>query len=156
MPTIGSTDSLMNLAEIAAAFAGFSALVSVLRTRDVRTETAHNILRLRIVISTSVLVVAASLIPVGLMNFQLPDEIIWRISAVILLALNYGIIYSFTKSYRPVRGEFPADRLAVGIVGTLELLDQLLLFMVILNIWPSLNYPFYFAALVFNLCQPGR
>lgn len=64
---------LMNLAEIAAAFAGFAALVSVLRERGDRREAAHNILRLRIVISTSVVVVAASLIPIGMLNFGVGD-----------------------------------------------------------------------------------
>ena len=153
MSGIDAAGALMNLAEIAAAFAGFSALVSVLRERGVRTETSHNILRLRIVISTSVLVVAASLVPVALMNFELADGIVWRLSAVVLLALNYGVIASFVRSYRPVQGKFPADRLAVSVVGVLELLDQIALIVVILSIWPSLDFPLYFAALVFNLCQ---
>jgi hypothetical protein len=153
MAGIEAADALMNFAEIAAAFAGFSALVSVLRDRGARTETVHNILRLRIVISTSVLVVAASLIPAGLMNFGMSDDIVWRLSAVTLLALNYGVIASFVRSYRPVQGRFPADRLAIGVVGVLELLDQVALVVVILCVWPSLNYAFYFLALVFNLCQ---
>ena len=153
MAGIEAVDALMNVAEIAAAFAGFSALVSVLRDRGSRTETVHNILRLRIVISTSVLVVTASLIPSGLMNFGMPDDIVWRLSAVTLLALNYSVIVSFVMSYRSVHGRFPPDLLAVGVVGVLELLDQITLIAVILDVWPSLNYALYFLALVFNLCQ---
>lgn len=153
MAGIEAADALMNFAEIAAAFAGFSALVSVLRDRGARTETVHNILRLRIVISTSVVVVAASLIPAGLMNFGVSDVIVWRASAVTLLALNYGVIASFVRSYQPVQGRFPADRLAVGVVGVLELLDQVALVVIILSVWPDLNYALYFLALVFNLCQ---
>jgi hypothetical protein len=146
-------DPLMNLAEIAAAFAGFAALVSVLRDRSVRIETAHNILRLRIVISTSVLVVAASLIPVGLMNFELTDSVVWRVSAVTTLVLNYGIITSFVRSYEPVQGKFPVDHLALVVVGTMELLDQAALLAVILNFWPGLNFALFFVAMVLNLLQ---
>ena len=153
MSDIDIVGALMNLAEISAAFAGFSALVSVLRERGARTETLHNILRLRIVISTSVLVVSASLIPVGLLYFQLSETFVWRLSAVIVLALNYGVILSFIKSYQPVQGKFPADRIAVSLVGALELLDQVALIVIVLNIWPDLNFPLYFAALILNLFQ---
>ncbi len=153
MPISDASGTLMNLAEIAAAFAGFAALVSVLRERGDRVEAAHNILRLRIVISTSVVVVGASLIPIALSGFGLDESLIWRICAVILLIFNYGVILSFVRSYQPVQGSFPPDRLAVSLVGTLELLDQIALALVILSVWPELNYSLYFAALVFNLCQ---
>ena len=78
------TGDLLNIAEISAAFAGFAALVSVLRQRGTRAEALHDILRLRIVISTSMVVVVAALIPVGLTMFHLPERLVWGISAVIL------------------------------------------------------------------------
>ncbi len=153
MTVAEATDILMNMAEIAAAFAGFAALVSVLRERGERTTTAHNILRLRMVISTSVVVVAAGLIPIAFGGFGIDDVLVWRLSAVILLILDYGVIVSFVRSYQPVQGDFPPDRLAVTLVGFLEFVDQVALVLIILSIWPDLSYSLYFAALVFNLCQ---
>ena len=147
------TGNLLNVAEISAAFAGFAALVSVLRQRGTRADALHDILRLRIVISTSMVVVVAALIPVGLAGFQLSERLVWGISAATLLLLNYGVIYSFIKSYKPVEGTFPPDNFAVVIVSTLEFMDQAALVLVLLNFWPSLNYPLYLAALIFNICQ---
>ena len=127
--------------------------MTVRRQRGTRADALHDILRLRIVISTSMVVVVAALIPVGLTMFQLPERLVWGISAVILLLLNYGVIFSFIKSYKPVEGKFPPDTFAVGIVFILELMDQAALIFVIFNVWPELNYPFYLAALIFNICQ---
>ena len=146
-------DPLMNLAEIAAAFAGFAALVSVLRGRSVRIETAHNILRLRIVISSSVLVVVASLIPVGLVNFEMTDSVVWRVSAVTTLVLNYAVITSFVKSYQPVQGKFPVDQLALVVVGSMEVADQAALLAVAFDLWPELNFALFFVAMILNLSQ---
>ena len=153
MTALDTTGNLLNIAEISAAFAGFAALVSVLRQRGTRTDTLHNILRLRIVISTSMVVVVAALVPVGLISFHLSDRLVWGISAGILLLLNYGVIYSFIKSYEPVQDRFPPDKFAVAVVFTLELMDQIALILIILNFWPTLSYPLYLAALIFNICQ---
>lgn len=147
------TSNLLNIAEISAAFAGFAALVSVLRQRGTRADALHDILRLRIVISTSMVVVVAALIPVGLASFHISDRLVWGVSASTLLLLNYGVIYSFIKSYKPVEGKFPPDNFAVGVVSTLEFMDQAVLVLVLFNFWPELNYPLYLAALIFNICQ---
>lgn len=153
MTALDSTSNFLNIAEISAAFAGFAALVSVLRQRGTREDALHDILRLRIVISTSMVVVIASLIPVGLANFHLSERVLWGVSAGILLLLNYGVIFSFIKSYKPVQGRFPPDNFAVGVVSVLELMDQAVLVLVIFNFWPGLNYALYMAALIFNISQ---
>jgi len=153
MLAIDASDTLLNLAEISAAFAGFAALVSVLKERDDRAGALHGILRLRIVISTSVVVVAASLIPIGLANFALSDRVVWGVSAALLLALNYSVILSFINTYKPVQGMFPPDRIAVVLVSALEVFDQIALVLILLNIWPDLDFPLYFSALVANICQ---
>jgi len=153
MSAIAATDTLLNLAEISAAFAGFSALVSVLKERDDRIGALHGILRLRVVISTSVVVVAASLIPIGLANFMLSDRVVWGVSAALLLALNYVVIFSFIKSYKPAKGLFRPDLIAVVLVGLLELFDQVALILVLLNIYPAHGFALYLAALIANICQ---
>jgi hypothetical protein len=153
MSAMEASDTLIGLAQIAAAFAGFAALVSVLKERGNRAEVLHGILRLRVVISTSVVVIAACLVPIALANFKLSDRVVWGVSAALLLTLNYSVILSFIKSYKPVQGLFPPDRTAVGLVGALELLDQGALILILLNIWPALDLPLYLAALILNICQ---
>ena len=113
-------DTLLAMAEIAAAFAGFAALVSVIRrAADQPADAVHDLLRLRLVISSSVAGVAAALIPVGLAGYGLESGLIWRLAAAIFLVLDNGIIFSFIGSYKPVRGSFPPDRLAVMLVTRL-------------------------------------
>jgi hypothetical protein len=151
-----NTDTLLALAEIATAFAGFAALVSVIRRkRDDPAEAIHDILRLRLIISSGVVGVAAALIPVGLAGYGVPSGLVWRLSSLIFLVLGYGIILSFLSAYRPTRGDFPPDRLAVGVVTSLEVVEQASLLVVLLGI-PFGNPPaLYVTALIGNICQAG-
>jgi hypothetical protein len=151
-----NTDTLLALAEIAAAFAGFAALVSVIRRGSTQpVEAVHDLLRLRLVIASSVAGVAAALIPVGLAGYGINPDLTWRLAAVIFLAFDNGIIVSFFGAYRPVRGSFPPDRLAVIIVSTLEVLEQVSLVAVVIGL-PFANGPaLYITALIANICQAG-
>jgi hypothetical protein len=144
------------MAEIAAAFAGFAALVSVIRrAANQPADAVHDLLRLRLVISGSVAGVAAALVPVGLAGYGLDAGLTWRLAAVIFLVFDNGIIASFLASYQPVRGTFPPDRLAVVVVGVLEVIEQVSLIAVILGL-PFGNAPaLYVTALIANLCQAG-
>lgn len=151
-----NTDTLLAMAEIAAAFAGFAALVSVIRrAANQPADAVHDLLRLRLVISSSVAGVAAALVPVGLAGYGLDAGLTWRLAAVIFLIFNNGIIASFLGSYQPVRGTFPPDRLAVVVVGSLEVIEQVSLVAVVLGL-PVGNAPaLYVTALIANLCQAG-
>jgi hypothetical protein len=151
-----NTDTLLALAEIAAAFAGFAALVSVLRrTSDYSSQVVHDVLRLRLVISSGVVGVAASLIPVGLAGYGLEGATVWRLSSLAFLVLSYGIMVSFVKAYQPVQGTFPPDRLAVGVTAGLEVVEQVSLFIVLLGL-PFWNPAALFVtALIANICQAG-
>jgi len=153
---LDSTGSLLSLAEIGAAFAGFAALVSVLRrSSDQRARAIHDLLRLRLVISSSVAGVAAALIPVGLAGYGLEPALTWRISAGIFLIFDNGIIASFIGAYRPVRGTFPPDRLAVSVVAALEFVEQASLVAVILVLTDAPPLALYMTALIANICQAG-
>jgi hypothetical protein len=151
-----NTDTLLSMAEIAAAFAGFAALVSVIRrASDQPADAVHDLLRLRLVISSSVAGVAAALIPVGLAGYGLGSGTIWRLAAAIFLIFDNGIIVSFVGSYKPVRGTFPPDRLAVILVSTLEVVEQLSLVAVVLGLTFGNAPALYVTALIANLCQAG-
>ena len=148
-----ASDLFPNIAEIAAAFAGFSALVTAVGGRSEKFRAFHDILRLRIVIAASVKVVVVALVPVGLMSFDLTPETIWRLSAILFLLLNVGVIISFVRSYQPVQGMFPADRVAVVLSFILEILIIGSLLICIVGVSSGTAYPFYTAALIAKLSQ---
>ena len=149
-------DGLLSLAEIAAAFAGFAALVSVIpRGPDRAATPAHDILRLRLVISSGVTGVAAALLPVGLAGVTSSVDVVWRVSAVVFLVLDNGVIGSFLKAYEPVRGSFAPDRLAVSIFLVLEVIEQIGLLAIVFGFGPWDPAGVYVAALVANLAQAG-
>lgn len=151
-----NTDTLLSLAEIAAAFAGFAALVSVIRrSANQPADAAHDLLRLRLVIGGSVAGVAAALVPVGLVGYGLDTSISWRIAAVLFLIFDNGILISFTTAYKPVRGTFPPDRLAVAVVLCLEVIEQVSLVIVLLGLLPGNAPALYVTALISNICQAG-
>lgn len=151
-----NTDTLLSLAEITAAFAGFAALVSVIRrSSEQPAEAVHDLLRLRLVISSSVAGVAAALIPVGLAGYGLDVHLVWRLAALIFLIFDNGIIASFVGSYQPVRGTFPPDRLAVTLVASLEVVEQASLLAVVLGLSFGNAPALYVTALIANICQAG-
>lgn len=151
-----NTDTLLSLAEIAAAFAGFAALVSVIRRgTDQPADVAHDLLRLRLVIGGAVAGVAAALVPVGLVGYGLDASVTWRVAALLFLVFDNGILASFTVAYRPVRGKFPPDRLAVTVVMGLELIEQVSLFAVLLGFAADSAPALYVTALIANICQAG-
>jgi hypothetical protein len=153
---VPNTETLLSLAEICATFAGFAALVSALRRGGDQVAAAiHDLLRLRLVISSSVAGVAAALIPVGLAGYGLETETAWRLAAVIFLVFDNGIIVSFLRAYRPVREVVDPDHLAVFVVTSLEIIEQASLIAVVLGV-PFGNAPaLYVTALIANICQAG-
>jgi len=151
-----NTDTLLSLAEIAAAFAGFAALVSVIRRgANQPADAAHDLLRLRLVIGGSVAGVAAALVPVGLVGYGVDASLSWRIAAVLFLIFDNGILVSFTAAYQPVKGTFQPDRLAVAVVMLLEAIEQISLVIVLLGLAPGNAPALYITALIANICQAG-
>lgn len=151
-----NTETLLSLAEICAAFAGFAALVSVLGRRSDRSADAvHDLLRLRLVISSGVAGVAAALIPIGVAGYGVETELAWRLAAFAFLVFDNGIIVSFVRAYGPVRGAFDPDRLAVSVFTVLEALEQVSLLAVVLGFSFGNAPALYVTALIANICQAG-
>lgn len=147
------TDALLSIAEIAATFAGFAALVTVFGRRRVAGAAVHDLLRLRLVIATSVVVVVTALVPVALAGYGLDATLAWRIAACTFLALTYLAIGSFIASYRPVRGSFPPDRLAVSVAAVVEVFVQIALYTILFAAEQDQAYSLYVSALVGTLSQ---
>lgn len=146
-------DTLRTIAEIAATFAGFAALVSTLGRRLTHGGALHDLLRLRLVIAVSIVVVATALLPIPLLDFDLDARWSWRIAAGVFLLLIYTTIASFISSYRPVRGTFPPDRLAVTVAIGLGVVVQIALAAIVFDFAPARNSALYVTALVGTLGQ---
>ncbi len=149
---MNDSDALLTIAEIAATFAGFAALVSVLGRRARSGRAVHDLLRLRLVIATSLIVVVAALVPSALARFELAIEDVWRLAALVFLALVYAEIVAFVATYRPVRESFQPDRVAVAVAGILQVLVQIALITVLTGVAPALDDALYVGALVAMLC----
>jgi hypothetical protein len=151
-----NTETLLALAEICAAFAGFAALVSALRRdRGAIAEAVHDLLRLRLVIASSVAGVAAALIPVGLAGYGLDIDLTWRLAALVFLIFDNGIIVSFLGAYGPVKAIVKPDRLAIAVVSSLEVVEQSSLALVLFGLWTENAPALYVTALIANICQAG-
>ncbi|MEZ5558069.1 MAG: hypothetical protein R3E86_05905 [Pseudomonadales bacterium] len=150
---LAQLDALLAIAEIAATFAGFAALVTLFGRRRVEGSGAHDLLRLRLVITTSVVVVVTALIPVALVGYGLSDGLTWRLAAGVYLALDYLGIVSLVRSFRPVRGLFPPDRLAVAVASALEVAVQGALLLILLGMFQERQSGLYISALVATLAQ---
>ena len=147
------SDALLSIAEIAATFAGFAALVTLFGRRRIAGSAAHDLLRLRLVIATSVVVVVTALVPVALAGYGLDVTLAWRLAAATFLLLTYLAIGSFIASYRTVRGSFPPDRLAVTVAAVIEIFVQIALYTILLNFEAERAYSLYISALVGTLSQ---
>jgi hypothetical protein len=151
-----NTGTLLTLAEIAAAFGGFAALVSVVRPSSEHPgEAVHDLLRLQLVIGSSVAGVAAALIPIGIAGYGLSPNATYRLAALVFLVFDNGIIVSFLNAYKPVRGTFPPDRPAVALVGSLEMIEQVSLAVIVAGLDFTNPSALYVTALIANICQAG-
>jgi hypothetical protein len=153
MPT---TNTLLSLADICAAFAGFAALVSVLqRNSDQLGGAIHDLLRLRLVISSAVAGIVSALLPVGLAGFGIETSLLWRLAAAAFLVFDIGIIISFARAYRPVREVVEPDLFAVSVVSMLEVVEQSCLVAVVAGLSISNAPALYVTALIANISQAG-
>ncbi len=147
------SDALLAIAEIAATFAGFAALVTLFGRRRVAAGAAHDLLRLRLVIATSVVVVVTALVPVALAGYGFGSEVAWMVAAGISLPLRYLAIGSFIASYQNVRGSFAPDRLAVAVAGVLEIFVQAALIVILIGLEQERQNSLYISSLVATLSQ---
>jgi hypothetical protein len=145
-------DTLLTIAEIAATFAGFAALVSALGRRATSGRALHDLLRLRLVIATSLIVVVAALVPSALARFDLAEDTVWRIAALTFVLLTYAEIASFLMSYRPVREEFAPDVVAAGVAFVLQIVVQAALVTILVDAAIAYHDALYVTALVAMLC----
>ena len=141
------SNTLLTIAEIGATFAGFAALVSALGRRVTTGRALHDLMRLRLVIGTSLIVVVTALVPSALALFDLAPGTVWRASAGLFLALTYLEIVALIAGYHRVRDEIVPDIVAVAIAFALQLVVQGALIAVLVGLTDR-GDAWYVAALV--------
>ncbi len=141
-----SSDTFLTIAEIAATFAGFSAVINALGDRGAGAK--HDVMRLRLVITTSVLVVAVGLLPIAAAGFDFDPGLLWRFVSAIYLVLIIAIGYSFVTAYQSVRGNFPPDVFAVVWSLTLLAITLAALLTILFGLAPSHSTGLYTTALI--------
>lgn len=146
------TELLSSLAEVSATFAGFAALVTLFARKRVQGGAAHDLLRLRLVIGASIVLVMAALTPIAVSGMGLSETFTWQLSALAFLALIGFLIGNFVMSYKTVKGSFPPDRLAATVALVLAVPVNFALFSIFFNATAT-HHTFYVAALIGTLGQ---
>jgi len=147
-----NTDTLLSICEIAAALAGFAAIVTVLD----RTKSLESWVRLQSVLLICILVIAAALVPVLLIEYQVGPDALYRISAAVFFTLIWLTIYVINQLSKKAGGNI---RKNVGglysnlVMWTMEFCIQMPLVLCIVGLLSTYHSAFYLTALIVNLLQ---
>lgn len=134
-------DTLLSIAEIGAAFAGFSGLAGVIGRRSEGSDQL-DFERLRSVVLASLVVVVASLLPIVFLRFELTDVIAWRLASGLALGLNVLGAIDLIR-----RGVYTPLGYALEVAMDLALMANLL------ALFPQNMAALYLCFLVLLLCQ---
>jgi len=148
-------DVLFTLAELAVALAGFSAIIGVLSTQKRSSDVRVNSLRLQVMLETCFMVVAASLIPVLLDQFNTAPGVLWRAAAVAFLCM--AIPYEFVARNRTK--DMPNMTLTKMNINTvnwgLSITADLVLVAIVFGLVGAYSEAFYLVALLLQLTLSG-
>ena len=142
---------LLTFAEVAAAFAGFSAIAGIFsgRSRDIAQQDAE---RLRAVILNSILVLIAAFAPLLISRYGVEESRVWWLASVIALPCNWlvAILLTYlggqTKLWR-------ADKFYASVSFTLEIPVELTLIFNVLGWFVAVASALYMTFIFLVLLQ---
>lgn len=147
---LAQQDTLGLIAEIAAAIAGFAALAGVFSDRG--DPARHAFTRLRVVVSSGLLLLLSAVGPIVVADFGLPDTTTWRICSVGAFGVNAFILVQGLS--RSVEVDLPLRDWSTYLVfWPTEIVCQLALLTNILGLLPSMAASLYLAFLYSALVQ---
>ena len=124
MPDLPHQDFLLTVAEIGAAFVGFSLLVSALRS----SRTSARFSMMRDVAEISLYVIAAAVAPYVLASFGLAADLVWRLASMMLaLAWIVGSMLSVGRLRRMRKAPWLLSPSLNIVLSILNLSGQLML-----------------------------
>ena len=143
-------DTLSLIAEIAAAIAGFAALAGVFTDRS--DPAVQAFARLRVVVSSGLLLLLSAVGPIIVAAFGLPDATTWRICSAAAFGVNAFILVQGLA--RSIEVDLPLRDWSTYVVfWPTEAICQLTLLANILGLFPSMAAPLYMAFLYSALVQ---
>jgi hypothetical protein len=143
----------LTIAEISGVFVGFAALISVTRRNDIDPP---QVAQIQAVVTIGLIVVVASLVPVGLDAYGVGDHGLWVAASLIYLMLNWVVIYLALRrsaNRRVAATQAKTNPLAAGLFWLLELAIQVPLLLIVFGVRTDLDGAFYLTALVFHLFE---
>lgn len=151
---IEEVNLFLAIAQIAGVFVGFGALISVSRWSEIE---AGQVGQIRAVVTTGLVVIVASLIPVGLGHYGISGHTLWFVCSLGFLLLSWGVIVISLRRQDDkalLRSRAQASPVMTGAFWLLlEVPMQVPLVLTVLGVYPDLEPAFYTTALVFNLFE---
>ena len=151
---IHDVELFIALAEIAGVFVGFGALISITRKDAIDFSQLG---RIRGVVSIGLVVIVASLIPVGISRYGVTGHSLWLICSIIFLFLLWTMaLLSLRKSkYRKLLADQSRESPLMNLFFwvCLEAPIHVSLILAIIGIYPELEPALYTTALLFNLFE---
>ncbi|MFC2144717.1 hypothetical protein ACFLQQ_00120 [Actinomycetota bacterium] len=147
-------DFFIGIASIAGVFVGFGALISIIRRDKIDT---FQLVRIRTVVTIGLMVIVASLIPIGLNHYGITDHTLWLICSIVFLIMNWTM--AILSLLNPENRAFTLDWLrnkpliAVPFFLLLELPFLIPLILILIDLYPNLELAFYTTALLLNLFE---
>lgn len=143
----------VTIAEIAGVFVGFAALISVTRRSEIQPVQLG---QMRAVVTIGLMVVVASLIPVGLGAYGVDGHTPWVIAGVTYLLLDWAVIALALRrpeNRRLAAAQARTSPVTAALFWLLEVPIQLPLLLVIGGVAREVDSALYLTALVFHLFE---
>ncbi len=137
-------DDLLNIAEIASVFLGFTVLVTAL------TPSRIDMVRIMAVVIGTSMTIVLCLLPILLRTYSDNAAAVIRISGVLWIILNISATVAMVKYIPGFKEVQKEDKTGAAVVWLLEALAYLCLTLGVLGIWEGISITLYFAA-VFSL-----
>ena len=150
-----NVDNLLSICEIAAALAGFAAIVTILD----KGKNLESWARLQSVLLICILVIAAALVPVLLIEYQLTSSSVFRFSAIAFLALIWLTILTVNNIAKKAGGDIwrnVGGKYSNLVMWTAEVFIQFPLLFCVFGLFDSYHSAFYLTALILNLFQAAQ
>jgi hypothetical protein len=107
---VEESETLRTLAEVAVALTGFTGIVAVLGRRAGGEWSPLELLRLRMLLETSLGVLFLSLLPVLLLTLRLSQETVWRVSNALQGVVHLGgALVLYLRVSRLAPSQWPSE-----------------------------------------------
>jgi hypothetical protein len=149
------SDTLLTIAQVAAAFAGFSGLIAVLGQERVRVPRAVAAAWLRRMVEFALMVLAFSIIPVVVGRFDVSPPVEWRVVSL-AFALVWGAgAWSASRRVRAMRAAGSVGPTLSFVLTTANTAPLLVLLANALGAFGDQSAAVYLACLTYGLLLSG-